>query len=194
MKILIAEDDPVSQRILRLTLEKSGHEVYTADDGEAAWLALVSNPVEVVISDWLMPKVNGLELCKKVRGRRRREYVYFILLTALSGNENFHEAMEAGVDDFLNKPLHKDLLLTRLSVAERILRFIGEIRELKKLLPICMYCKNIRDDQSYWHQIETYIHAHTGTDFSHSICPTCFEKKVKPQLESLTTVDESRHD
>lgn len=194
MKILIAEDDPVSQRILRLTLEKHGHEVYAADDGEAAWLVLVSKPVEVVISDWLMPNVNGLELCKKVRGRRRREYVYFILLTALSGQENFNEAMDAGVDDFLNKPLRQDALLTRLRVAERILKFIGEIRELKKLLPICMYCKNIRDDQSYWHQIESYIHAHTGTDFSHSICPKCFEEKVKPQLESLGASDESKND
>lgn len=184
MNILIAEDDPVSQRILRLTLEKQGHQLHIADDGEQAWEMLMTNSIQVVISDWLMPKLSGLELCRKVRGRRKREYVYFILVTALSSQENFNEAMDAGVDDFLNKPLRPDALLTRLRVASRILDFISQIRELKRLLPICMYCKNIRDDQSYWHQIESYIHEQTGTDFSHSICPACFEKEVKPQLEA----------
>lgn len=185
MNILVAEDDPVSQRILRLTLEKQGHKLFMADDGEKAWESLMTNPVEVVISDWMMPNVNGLELCRKVRARRKREYVYFILVTTLSSQENFMEAMDAGVDDFLNKPLRPDALLTRLRVASRILQFIGQIRELKKLLPICMYCKNIRDDKSYWHQIESYIHERTGTDFSHSICPDCYEKCVKPQLEAI---------
>lgn len=192
MNVLIAEDDPVSQRILRLTLEKGGHTVHVADNGEQAWDLAVRHPVQVVISDWLMPKLSGVELCKRIRNRRRREYIYFILVTALSSSENFNEAMEAGVDDFLAKPLRQDTLLTRLRVAERILRFIGEIRELKQLLPICMYCKNIRDDKDYWHQIESYIHAHTGTDFSHSICPDCFETKVKPQLEGLREGEEPR--
>lgn len=189
MNILIAEDDPVSQRIVRLTLEKQGHQLYIADDGEEAWELIMYHPIHVVISDWLMPKLSGLELCRKVRGRRRREYVYFILVTALSSQGNFNEAMEAGVDDFLNKPLRPDALLTRLRVASRILDFISQIRELKRLLPICMYCKNIRDDQSYWHQIESYIHEQTGTDFIHSICPDCFEKKVKPELEGLGDPD-----
>lgn len=185
MKILIAEDDIVAQRILSVTLQKAGHEVIAANDGQQAWEKLVRQPVQVIISDWMMPNMSGLDLCRKVRSRRRKDYIYFILVTALSGQENHHEAIEAGVDDFLNKPLQQDNLLIRLRVAGRILDFINEIRELKRLLPICMYCKSIRDDSDYWHQIETYLHAQTGTDFSHSICPKCYEERVKPQLQSL---------
>ena len=182
MKILIAEDDPTSRRILQLTLEHLGHEVMSANDGEQAWETLVCNSVKVVVSDWMMPKLDGLDFCRKVRARRLKDYVYFILLTARSGQENYHQAMETGIDDFLTKPLRRDELIIRLRVAERILSFMYQVRELKRLLPICSYCKKIRDDQDYWHQIEVYMHDHTGSDFTHGICPNCYDKYIKPHL------------
>jgi len=192
MRVLIAEDDPVSERVLRSTLETNGHTVFSANNGKRAWDLLLREPVQIIVSDWMMPEMDGLELCQKVRNRRRRrEYVYFILLTARTGRENYQKAMETGVDDFLAKPLRQEELVTRLRVAERILGFMGQVSDLKRMLPICSYCKKVRDDKDYWHQIETYIHDHTGTDFSHSICPVCYEAHIKPQLESMDTDAES---
>ena len=87
--------------------------------------------------------------------------------------------MDAGVDDFLPKPLDREAITMRLRVAERIVEFATQLRQLKELLPICMYCKKIRDDENYWHAVESYISQQTGSNFSHGICPECFEKHVK---------------
>ena len=179
MKILIAEDDPVSVKILQFTLQHYGHEVVTASDGAQAWEAFDRDPVRVIVSDWMMPGLDGLELCQKVRQRVKTEYTYFILLTAINtGRENLRKAMDAGIDDFLTKPLDREAILMRLRVAERILEYTTQIRQLKELIPICMYCKRVRDDTDYWDQVETYIHMHTGSQVSHGICPDCFDKKM----------------
>jgi CheY-like chemotaxis protein len=195
MKILIAEDDPVSVKILQFTLEHYGHEVVAAADGEEAWQIFDRDPVRVVVSDWMMPKVDGLELCQKVRSRPKTDYTYFILLTAINtGRENLRKAMDAGIDDFLTKPLDREAVLMRLRVAERILEFTTQIRQLKELIPICMYCKRVRDDQDYWQQVESYIHAHTGSNFSHGICPECFNKQIGilPSRSGVTVIQPSQ--
>lgn len=179
MKILIAEDEPVSSRILQLTLEHFGHEVVATSDGREAWERFDADPVRVIVSDWMMPDIDGTELCRKVRERPKTDYTYFILLTAIhTGRENLQKAMAAGVDDFLTKPLDREAIIMRLRVAERILDFTSQIRVLKELLPICMYCKRVRDDQDYWQQVETYIHTCTGTNFSHGICPECLDQEM----------------
>jgi CheY-like chemotaxis protein len=179
MKILIAEDDPVSVKVLQFALEQFGHDVVAAADGAEAWEKFDADPVRVIVSDWMMPTLDGLELCRKVRERPKTDYTYFILLTAInSGRETFRQAMDAGIDDFLSKPLDREAILMRLRVAERILEYTTQIRTLKQLIPICMYCKRIRDDRNYWDQVEHYFHEHTGSNFSHGICPTCLEKEV----------------
>ncbi len=179
MKILIAEDDPVSAEILRFTLEHFGHQVVVARSGTEAWEKFDAGPVRVIVSDWMMPGLDGLQLCQKVRERPKTDYTYFILLTAINtGRDNLREAMDAGIDDFLAKPLDREAILMRLRVAERILEFTTQIRVLKELIPICMYCKRVRDDSNYWDQVEHYIHEHTGSNFSHGICPPCFEKQI----------------
>ncbi|MBM3856060.1 MAG: response regulator, partial [Verrucomicrobia bacterium] len=143
-------------------------------------------PARVVVSDWTMPGVDGLELCRRIRRRADAEYVYFILLTARDATkENQEEAADAGVDDFLTKPLDVPELWTRLRVAERILRYTTQVRQLEELLPICSYCKKIRDDRNYWQQIEGYISERTGSDFSHSVCPDCYTRVVLPELEKF---------
>ena len=186
MKILAVEDDAVARAVLRQALRKLGHEVVEAGDGEEAWELLQKEPVRVIVSDWLMPKLDGLELCRRVRSRTHAEYSYFILLT---GNDatasNQREAADAGVDDFLTKPLNFDELWTRLRVAERILRYATQVKQLEEMMPICSYCKKIRDDQNYWQQIEGYINERTGSEFSHSVCPDCYQRVVMPELESL---------
>jgi sigma-B regulation protein RsbU (phosphoserine phosphatase) len=164
---------------------KLGHVPVVVEDGEHAWQILQTEPVRAVISDWQMPKLNGLELCRRVRAREG-EYIYFILLTQMAATEkNLKEATEAGVDDFLSKPIDTGQLWMRLRVAERILKFTTEVQQLESFLPICGYCKKVRDDGNYWQQIEQYFKARTGTTFSHGICPDCMEKMVKPQLDRL---------
>ena len=185
MNILIAEDDNVSRRILQRNLTRLGHTVSEASNGAEAWSILERDPVRIVVSDWMMPEMNGLELCRHVRERTDPNYTYFILLTARQGDENHREAMAAGVDDFLTKPLDREELEIRLRVAERIIGFATQVRQLKELLPICMYCKKIRDDQNYWKILEEYIHQYTGSDFSHGICPDCYEKIAVPQIEAV---------
>ncbi len=188
MRILIAEDDAVSATILQVTLENAGYEVIVSVNGAAAWEQFNKDPVRVIVSDWMMPELDGLELCKKVRARPKTEYTYFILLTAIhTGRDNLRKAMESGVDDFLTKPLDREGVMMRLRVAERIIDFTRQIKVLKDLIPICMYCKKVRNDENYWQGVESYIAQQTGSNFSHGICPDCFEKNVK-LLE--TPVDE----
>ena len=189
MKILAVEDDPVARAVLRQALHRLGHEVVEAQDGNEALRLLEAEPVRVIVSDWLMPELDGLGLCRAVRGRTGADYVYFILLTGQSLDiDNQREAAEAGVDDFLTKPLDVQEIWMRLRVAERILRFATQVRQLEAFLPICGYCKKIRDDKNYWTQLESYINERTGTDFSHSVCPDCYERVVRPELEKLRAI------
>jgi DNA-binding response OmpR family regulator len=185
MKVLIAEDDTVASRVLEAALRKLGHEALVANNGESAWEILQTESVRAVVSDWQMPRLDGLDLCRRIR-KREGDYVYFILLTHMEASEkNLQEATDAGVDDFLAKPINSNQLWMRLRVAERILGFTTEVRQLESFLPICGYCKKVRDDQNYWQQIEQYINTRTGTNFSHGVCPDCIEKVLKPQLAKL---------
>ena len=186
MKILAVEDDPVARAVLRKALHRLGHDVIDAVDGEAAWEKLCAEPVRVVVSDWMMPRVDGLELCRRIRAWPDQDYIYFILLTSRDATEeNSRAAADAGVDDFLTKPLDLAELWTRLRVAERILKYTKQVRQLEEMLPICSYCKKIRDDQNYWQQMEGYINERTGSEFSHSVCPDCYARVVVPELEKL---------
>lgn len=186
MKILAVEDDAVARAVLRQALRRLGHDVVEASDGDHAWEVLQSDPARVVVSDWMMPKSDGLELCRRIRSRTGVEYIYFILLTGRDAtSENQNEAADAGVDDFLTKPLDLSELWMRLRVAERILRYTTQVRQLEQMLPICSYCKKIRDDQNYWQQIEGYISERTGSDFSHSVCPECYQRVLVPELEKI---------
>lgn len=189
VKILAAEDDPVARAILGQALRRLGYEVVEAVDGEAAWAALqadATGELRVMVSDWQMPRLDGLELCRRVRARVGSEYVYFILLTSSNATEeNRRAAADAGVDDFLSKPLVVPELWMRLRVAERILRYTTQVRQLEELLPICSYCKKIRDDRNYWQQIEGYVSERTGSEFSHSVCPECYDRVVLPELDKM---------
>ena len=180
MKILIAEDDAIAAKVLRLTLQSFAHEVVIAQTGTEAWELFDKEPLRVVISDWMMPGIDGLELCDKVRNRPGTPYTYFILLTAAhTSTEDYSLAMNSGVDDFLTKPFNREVIRTRLHVAQRILRFTTEIRLLEELIPICAYCRKVSDDGESWERIETYINKRTGSNFSHGMCPECFEQQMK---------------
>jgi sigma-B regulation protein RsbU (phosphoserine phosphatase) len=185
MKVLAVEDDEVGRTVLRQALRTLGYAVAEAVDGEGAWTQLQGEPVRIVVSDWMMPGIDGLELCRRIRARTGQDYTYFILVTARdASSENQRTAMEAGVDDFLSKPIDMQELWMRLHVAERILRYTTRVRQLEQLLPICSYCKKVRDDHNYWQQIENYIKDRTGSEFSHSVCPDCYQRIVMPDLKN----------
>src|SRR6185436_8838949 len=119
MRVLIAEDDQDSRELLTWMLQKLGYQVIAATNGKEAWEAYRRGRFRVVISDVLMPEIDGLELCRKIRLHKQSKYTYFIMITALIGKKDYLEGMEAGADDFVTKPVDPDELKARLRVAER---------------------------------------------------------------------------
>jgi sigma-B regulation protein RsbU (phosphoserine phosphatase) len=178
MKILVAEDDPTSCYILKRMLRDWGHTVTTCKDGREGLDEFLREKYDVVVSDWMMPEMDGLDLCRKIRAVNRQDYCYFILLTAKSRKENLIEGMDAGVDDYLTKPVETVELKVRLKVAERIIKLTSDVQVLRGLLPICAWCKSIRDDSNLWESVEDYIESHTSAEMTHAICPRCMEKQM----------------
>lgn len=175
MRILIAEDDTSSRLVLEAILRKAGHDVVAAEDGLSAWQASREEPFPVLVSDWRMPQMDGLALSRAIRQVGGSNYTYIILLTAHGGKANYLEAMNAGVDDFLAKPVDEEALLARLHVAERILGLRRHVKRLEGILSVCGYCKKIRD-ASEWRQMECYMSDHSEATFSHGICPDCLAR------------------
>lgn len=185
MKVLAIEDQPMAALQLTAALRALGHEPQGVKDGMTAWELLQQQPFRVVVSDWRMPGIDGLDLCRMIR-QRGGEYVYFILISAAGVTRETREAaLQAGVDDFLAKPIDPDELGMRLHVAERILGFTAQVKQLESFLPICGYCKKVRDDKKYWKEIEAYMGERDGTRFSHGVCPNCYDRVVVPQLRKL---------
>lgn len=203
MKILIAEDDLVSRRVLEATLVKWGYDVVTCSDGAEAWQALqLKDAPKLAILDWMMPGMDGIEVCRKVREEENPEPTYIIILTAKDRGGDIVTGLQAGADDYVTKPFDREELRARVQVGVRIVGLqksladrvreledaLKQVKQLQGFLPICSYCKKIRDDQNYWQQIESYITEHSEALFSHSICPDCYEKFVKPELEELKSL------
>ncbi len=189
--ILIAEDHRVSRHLLERNLNNWGFRTVSVSDGEEALKILESEDAPAIaILDWMMPKLEGIEVCRRVRALVDRPYLYVVMLTARGEKEAIAEGLEAGADDYVVKPFDPDELRARLKVGQRVVQLerslakkvadleaaLLDVKRVKRLLPICMYCKSVRDDNAYWRQIEEYIHAETGTDFSHGICPDCLTK------------------
>jgi len=184
VRILIADDDRLSTTMLARALEQWGFEVVVAHDGAAAWEAIVSNkPPALAILDWMMPQIDGIDLCRRVRATALRSPVYLILLTARNSRADLVAGLEAGADDYLTKPFDPDELRARIHVGRRTLALIANIKRLTGLLPICSYCKRIRSDHDYWEQVESYITEHTDALFTHGVCPSCMAK-VMAELDA----------
>jgi len=206
VRVLVAEDDLKTQKALVFLLQRHGYSATSANDGEAALDILTqANPPPIVLLDWEMPKVDGLDVCRLLRAMPLRRYIYVIMVTARDSAADLLTAFDAGADDFLSKPADTAQLLARMRSGERVLALeerleerVGELehtleqlRTIKRLLPICMYCKRVRDDGDYWQEIDAYIHKHTGTDFSHGICPGCMEKVVKAEFPTAAKAPKS---
>lgn len=130
MRILIADDDPNQRRLLNIHLSRAGHEVVEAADGRAAWEALQREHFRLVISDWTMPEVDGVELVRRIRVASFPGYTYILLLTALGDKQDVVVGLEAGADDYLTKPFNAGELRSRVSIGERILNLEMRLREM----------------------------------------------------------------
>ncbi len=200
MEILLAEDEIVSRRILEVMLKKWGYNVVIATDGAEAWDILQKdNAPRIAILDWMMPKMDGLDVCKLLRESDKKEYTYIIILTAKDKKEDIVAALDAGADDFVNKPFDRAELESRIKVGTRVVNLenalsnkindlqnaLNHVKQLQGLLPMCSYCKKVRDDKNYWHQVEEYITVHADAKVSHGVCPDCYDRIVKPEIEAL---------
>lgn len=201
MRVLIAEDDATSRTILQSILFKWGYEVVVAFDGLQAWQILQDkDSPSLVILDWVMPMMDGIDVCRKVRLAETPERPkYIILLTGRDSKEDIVKGLDAGADDYITKPFDNEELRARIQVGRRVVQLqmdlnhhvqdlqdaLDHIKTLQGILPICSYCKKIRDDQNYWQQVESYISKTTDARFTHSICPECYEREIKPQLANL---------
>lgn len=200
MRILIAEDDPVSRRLLEMTLRKWGYEVTVTCDGREALTELEGeNAPRLAIIDWMMPGMDGIEVCQKVRLLPNPVPTYLIFLTARGNKEDIVAGLSAGADDYVAKPFNRAELHARLQVGERIIELqrklsqrvkeleeaLRHVKKLQGMLPICSYCKKVRDDKNYWQQVEEYVTERSDAIFSHSVCPECAEKHLKPEIEEL---------
>jgi phosphoserine phosphatase RsbU/P len=191
MKVLIAEDDAVSRRLLQAALSKWGYEVIVTANGKDAWAALQQpDAPSLLILDWLMPEMDGVEVCREARQSVAHKSAYIILLTSRGSKEDIVKGLEAGADDYVTKPFDHGELRARVQVGTRVIQLqnalaarvteleeaIASVKQLQGLLPICCYCKKIRDDGNYWHRVENYITGHANVRFSHGICPDCTDK------------------
>ena len=191
MRILIAEDDFTSRTVLAGVLKKHGHIIVATQNGAEAWQALQQpDAPHLAILDWMMPEMDGPDVVRRVRARQTERPPYIILLTSKGEKADIVAGLEAGANDYLAKPFDPGELRARVEVGRRMVEMqealtakieelrqaFDQIKTLRGIVPICANCKQIRDDQGYWNQVEVYVRNHTEANFSHCICPDCMTK------------------
>jgi len=199
MQVLIAEDDRVTAEILSRTIQRLGHETTLVGDGARAWEALSAAVTPTLaILDWMMPEMDGPDVCRRIRQQRPDANMYLLLVTARETRSDVVAGLDAGADDYIIKPFDPEELRARVAVGVRVLGLqqklaerveelqtaLSNVKQLRGLLPICSYCKRIRGDDHYWQQVEGYIARHSDAQFSHGICPACFAK-VNDELDGI---------
>lgn len=191
-KILVAEDDFISRNLLVNLLHKNGYDVTACKNGTEAWENLVMpDGPHLAILDWNMPGMKGIEICKMIREQNLKINPYLIILTA-SRNEkkDVIEIFRTGSNDYMEKPFDVNEVIARVKLGEEHIRLQMDLAEriksleeahqhiktLQGILPICMHCHNIRNDNESWERLEDYISRNSDAQFSHGICPKCAEK------------------
>lgn len=194
MRILTADDDAMLRHGLSVQLQRWGYEPIVCANGDEARAELRgSNPPQLAILDRSMPGVGGIELCAEIRADERLRSIYVILLTAHDTRDDILHGLDGGADEYLTKPLDWEMLKAKLRSGARIATLqydlalrvkelqeaLANVKQLSGLLPMCSYCKRIRDDGDYWQQLETYLSTHSEAEFSHGICPSCLDQVTR---------------
>lgn len=204
MAILIVDDSTDHYALLRSILTKAGHhQILGAESAQAAFSMLnldgiqSATDVDLILMDVLMPEIDGVQACRRIKQQTHLRDIPIIMVTAKSDLENLHEAFSAGAMDYINKPVKSVELLARVASAitlkkemdcrklreselrrtnEELQQALREVKVLRGLIPICASCKKIRNDGGFWQQIEEYIGEHSEAEFSHGICQPCLKK------------------
>jgi len=201
IKILVVEDDPFFQRVLQKRVAGEGYQVAIAGDGREGMKSIVTFEPDLVISDWMMPEVDGLELCQSVKTGLKEAAPYFILLTAKGEVNNKLLGLETGADDYLVKPCDPGELMARVRAGLRIVLLNQELRQavgqlqvinaelvstrdaMKRLaerLPLCSACHKVRDGEDLWRYLDEYLRSRGRMDFTHGLCPECKATQYPP--------------
>lgn len=193
MRVLIADDDPVLRHALKAQLATWRYTSIVASNGAQAWDALQHpDPPLLAVVDWNMPGIDGVELCREIRATPSLAAMYLILLTGNQDQKDVVAGLESGADDYITKPFSWDELRARLRIGSRIVglqqtlasrveelqQALANVKRLSGLLPICAYCKRIRNNEDYWMQVEKYLAEHSEAEFSHGICPDCLRTQL----------------
>ena len=196
MRILVADDDPAIREVLENLLTTSGYEVTVASTGTEAAQVWQDEHIPFVITDWVMPGLDGEKLCNLIRSAPSPTYTYIIMVTGNDQQDDVVTGLTAGADDYMTKPYNIKELLLRVKAGIRILGLetalmakvnelqsaLDRVQTLEGLLPICAYCKRIRDNDGGWQKMETYIEGRTNAAFSHGVCPECYHLYIEPEL------------
>jgi DNA-binding response OmpR family regulator len=191
MKVLVADDDPVLRRLVQHVVATSGYEPVLAATGTEAWEILLGpDAPPVAVLDWVMPGLTGPDICRRVRERPEPLAAYLLVLTSRGETEDVVTALQAGADDYITKPFQPDELRARVAVGARLASLqrqladrvtalqeaLAHVQQLQGLLPMCAWCKQVRNDKNFWERVETYFAARSEVRFTHSICPPCRER------------------
>jgi DNA-binding response OmpR family regulator len=204
MRILVAEDDAVTRKLLESTLSRLRLDVVAVADGNAAWNALETlkgkDAPEIALLDWMMPGLEGIQVLRRLRTTPGFELLYVILLTSRTDKEDVAYGLAAGANDYIAKPFDPSELEARVRVGERMVKLqrslaarvaelevaLAHVQRLQGLLPICSYCKKVRNETNYWEQVDSYLTSHSDVQLTHGICPTCMDTMMK-QLDEAAT-------
>lgn len=197
MRLLVADDDALFRRLLERLLAND-YEVVSARDGSEAWEILrAPDGPRIAAVNWVMPGIDGPELCRRVRLDPATARTYILLITGKERADDVVYGLRAGADDYILKPFHPDELRARVKVGERVAGLqdalqarihdlesaLEQVQTLQKLLPICSYCRRIRSDQNYWQRLESYLAQNAIVEFTHGVCPECMERYLSPELQ-----------
>lgn len=191
-RVMVVEDDVLIAEDIRISLEDMGYHVCAAvSSGEEAMEQVAKQTPDVILMDIILR--GGMDGVEAAAGIGRQYHIPVVFLTSFADEETLDRARAVGPFGYLVKPFEDRELRATLEMAlfkhraeqerERLIRELEEanakIKTLRGILPICGYCKKIRDDQGYWDEVEVYVRNHSEAEFSHSLCPECYEREIR---------------
>ena len=197
IKIMVVDDDPDVLFATTRVVKSEGYQVQNASSGAECRSMVEKDRPDLILLDVMLPDIEGSELCRELKSDPLFQDIFIILISGMKTSSTEQAGgLDGGADGYIARPISNRELAARVNAMVRILlvererdRLISELKEallnvkrLSGLLPICSHCKKIRDDKGYWNQIESYIHAHSEAEFSHSICQEC-ARKYYPDMD-----------
>lgn len=187
--ILVVDDQPANLKVLLSFLETHDFDVRIAENGERALSVLEKYKPDLILLDIMMPNMNGFETCSAIKANAATADIPIIFMTALNNLEDKIEGFEAGGVDYIVKPFQQAEVLARINThitlrkqQKELEESLAEVKRLEGILPICSFCKKIRDDDGYWQQVEQYISDHSQALFSHGLCSECMNEHYGDML------------